>query len=619
MCGIAGIIDFKEKVPGERLQPMLQAIAHRGPDDEGQLMGDFFAAGMRRLSIIDLATGNQPIYNERKTVFTFFNGEIYNFIELRKELERKGHQFYTHSDTEVLVHYYEEEGIDFVKRLNGMFSFLLGDLTTNTFYIVRDHYGIKPLYYNVRDERVLFASELKSILASGLVEACVQEESLVNYLNYLYVPSPKSIFKDIRKLEAGHYLEISAKGMTNSCWYDIKSFTTPSSKNHCAIRDEVRFLLEDAIRLQMRSDVPVGAYLSGGIDSSLIAALASKNTSLPLATFSVGFENSEFDELPYARQVAKLYKTQHHELIVSPDDALNYLPLLMKYMDEPIGDSAVLPSYLVSKLAAEHVKVALSGLGGDELFGGYSRYNPSRGRFQFLQSLPEPLLKYGFLPMMKAIQPAWGKQLERMMNPLPDDELYHERVRQMSTEMIDQLTGSSAAANFVGKDLKKVFNTYPQKDEVNQRMYTDIQLYMNDQLLHLTDRMSMAVSLEARVPLLDHRLVELSLTIPSALKISTADTKIILKEAVRDLLPDSILNRPKWGFAAPHKTWALQKGFQRLLEQTISGNLVSDGILNRRGVENFLGNKGLIQQYSTWVWPLISLEVWYTQAKDFTN
>lgn len=617
MCGIAGIIDFSGKMPDGVLSRMLESIIHRGPDAKGELQGDFFAAGMRRLSIIDLVSGNQPIYNERKTVFTFFNGEIYNFIELRKELELKGHQFYTNSDTEVLVHYYEEEGISFVKRLNGMFSFLLGDLATNTFYIVRDHYGIKPLYYHVKNGRVLFASELKSILASGLVNTGINEEALVNYLNYLYVPSPKSIFKDIHKLEAGHYLEISAKGISKSVWYDLKSFIGPSSKDQRALRDEVRFLLEDAIHLQMRSDVPVGAYLSGGIDSSLIAALASKKTSLPLATFSVGFENSEFDELPYARQVAKMYKTEHHELIVSPAHALDFLPKLMRYMDEPIGDSAVLPSYLVSKLAADHVKVALSGLGGDELFGGYSRYNPSKGRFQFLQNLPTPLLKHGFLPIMQRIQPVWGKQLERIMSPATGDESYHERVRQMSTGMIIELTGNSAAPNFIGKDLKKIYNTYPEKDEVNQRMFTDIQLYMNDQLLQLTDRMSMAVSLEARVPLLDHRLVELSLSIPSTMKINSTDTKIILKEAVGDLLPDTTLNRPKWGFAAPHKTWALQNGFQKLLEQTISGNLVSDGVLERKGVENFLGNKELIHQYPTWVWPLVALEIWYTQSKGF--
>lgn len=619
MCGIAGIIDFKEEVPGECLLHMLQAIAHRGPDDEGKLSGNFFAAGMRRLSIIDLATGNQPIYNERKTVFTFFNGEIYNFIELRQELERKGHKFYTNSDTEVLVHYYEEEGINFVKRLNGMFSFLLGDLTTNTFYIVRDHYGIKPLYYHVKNNRVLFASELKSILASGLVKTSIYEEALVNYLNYLYVPSPKSIFTDIYKLEAGHYLEITEKGISKSAWYELKAFTRPSLKSQRALRDEVRFLLEDAIRLQMRSDVPVGAYLSGGVDSSLITALASKNTELPLATFSVGFEHSEFDELPYARQVAKMYKTEHHELIISPEDALNFLPTIMQYMDEPIGDSAVLPSYLVSKLAAEHVKVALSGLGGDELFGGYSRYSPSQGRFQFLKALPTPLLKYGLLPTMRSIQPAWGKQLERMINPIADDEFYHERVRQMSTGMIVGLTGNTDAPNYIGKDLKKIYNSYSEPDEVNQRMFTDIQGYMNDQLLQFTDRMSMAVSLEARVPLLDHRLVELSLETPSLMKINARETKIILKEAIRDLLPDSILFRPKWGFAAPHKTWALQKGFQKLLEQTISGNLVSDGVLDRRGVENFLGNKELLNQYPTWVWPIIALEVWYTQTKLFVR
>ncbi len=613
MCGIAGIIDFNARIPEESLAPMLNAIRHRGPDAMGMLTADNFAAGMRRLSIIDLVTGDQPIYNENKTIFTFFNGEIYNYIELRKELERKGHKFRTQSDTEVIVHYYEEEGIDFVKRLNGMFAFMLADTRTKTFYLVRDHFGIKPLYYQVDKGRTLFASELKAILSSGLVEASVSQEGLINYFNYLYVPSPKTIFSGISKLKAGHYLKINNKGVENIAWFTLGeniNLYTGSRKN---LVDEIRFLLDDSVRLQMRSDVPVGAFLSGGLDSSIITALASRNTDLPLSTFSVGFENSEFDELPYAREVAKLFRTNHHELIVTPNDALKHLPELMKGMDEPIGDSAILPSYLVSKFAAQHLKVVLSGLGGDELFGGYSRYKPLSGLSSVVRRLPRPLL-YGLQPFLNSLRPAWGKQIDRLINPPTPATLYHERVRQMSDSMICQVTGSSSISKFVGADVCMVYDQYPADDELNQRMYTDIRLYMSDQLLQLTDRTSMAASLEARVPLLDFRLVELSLSIPSSQKINVKNSKIILKDSTKDLLPARLLNRPKWGFAAPHKTWTRQNGFAALIDQVLDGQLVKDGILDRKGLTDFLGNPQLVEKFATWVWPLVALEVWYANS-----
>lgn len=615
MCGIAGIINLKGRVNGEVLKPMLKAIVHRGPDDEGQLINPHFALGMRRLSIIDLVSGNQPVYNEDKSVFTFFNGEIYNFIELRKELELKGHSFQTLSDTEVLVHAFEEEGISFIKKLNGMFSFILGDLRNNTFYLVRDHFGIKPLYFHQHNGQVIFASELKSIIASGLVDATISEESVVNYFNYSYIPAPKTIFEGINKLEAGHYLKMDGSGIHKKRWYDLNEFVQTSAKSKSTLVEEVRFLLEDAIRLQMRSDVPVGAYLSGGIDSSLIAAMAAAHTAEPISTFSVGFEHSEFDELPYARQVASFFKTNHHELIVSPDDAYNKLPELMQFLDEPIGDSAILPMYLVSKLAADHVKVALSGLGGDELFGGYSRYKPVKNKFDHLKFIPKPILEKVLLPLAQSIQPGWGKQLERLVNPISSASQYHENVKQMNVEMIQQLTGNHKSANFFGQDIMQMFNAYKGSDSINQMMFTDIELYMSDQLLQLTDRMSMASSLEARVPMLDHRLVELAVAIPSALKVSSADTKRILKESIKDLLPPSILNRPKWGFAAPHKTWTLNNSVKNLIDQTVEGNLVRDGVLNKMGVEKFLCNRSLVSKYSTWIWPIIALELWYSTAK----
>jgi len=615
MCGICGIIDFDKKINERILEGMLDSIKHRGPDDSGTLTGNDFVAGMRRLSIIDISGGHQPIYNEDKTIVTFFNGEIYNYIELRKTLKQFGHTFSTNSDTEVIVHLYEQYGISFINQLNGMFSIFIADLRNNEFYLIRDHFGIKPLYYCSDNSTLIFASELKAILKSGLVNESISAESIVNYFNYLYIPSPKTAFNEIHKLEAGSYLKKSKKGVEKVRWYNISDFCKPTSKNYDELKDEIRYLLEDSVNLQMRSDVPVGAYLSGGVDSSLLIALASKNTALPINTFSVGFTPTEFDELPYAKQVSKLFRTNHHELIVTAEDAVKQLPKLMSYMDEPIGDSAALPAYLVSKLAVSYVKVALSGLGGDELFGGYTRYRTTRSKFERLLFLPKPILK-ALRPAFSAVKPSYGLQIESLIYPQSAANKYHKMVQQMSWKMIGNLTGKANNKAWFGSDILDTFNKYPGTDEINQRMYTDIQLYMNDQLLHLTDRMSMAVSLETRVPLLDHRLVELALSIPSHFKISETDTKIILKSAISDLLPDSILHRPKWGFAAPYKTWALTNAMQELIAQTIGGNLVSDGILDKKGVLDFLGNKEMIKRYSTWVWPVVALEVWYSNYKN---
>lgn len=612
MCGICGIIDFEKNIDNSLVSVMLDAIKHRGPDDFGLLNDTNFSVGMRRLSIIDIEGGQQPIYNEDKSVFTFFNGEIYNFIELREKLIKLGHQFKTNSDTEVIVHLYEEYGIAFINQLNGMFGIFLADTTKNEYYLIRDHFGIKPMYYSQVKSTFIFGSELKSILKSGLVRETISQESMVNYFNYLYIPSPKTAFNEIHKLEAGNYLKITLKGVENIKWYNIADFYLPSSKNQKQLQEEIRYLLEDSIKLQMRSDVAVGAFLSGGIDSSLITALASKNTNIPIHTFSVGFSPTEFDELPFAKKVSQLYNTNHHELIVSAEDAIKQLPIVMQFMDDPIGDSAVLPSFLVSKLARENVKVALSGLGGDELFGGYNRYKPSKSKLERLSFIPIPVLQ-SLSPILSSIFPNYQNQVAKLT--LTSAEKYHNQVSQMDWQTIGNLTGNKNE-NWFGRDVIKKFNQYSGKDELNQRMATDIQLYMNDQLLHLTDRMSMANSLEARVPLLDHRLVELSLTIPSYFKINNQETKIILKNAIQDLLPNAILHRPKWGFAAPYKTWTLTNAMQELIIQTINGNLVNDGILDKKGIENFLGNKENIQRYSTWVWPIIALELWYTNYKN---
>jgi asparagine synthase (glutamine-hydrolysing) len=450
-------------------------------------------------------------------------------------------------------------------------------------------------------------------LKSGYISKKINKEAIINYFNYLYIPSPKTAFTNVQKLEAGHYLKISNAGIKKNKWYELNKFIEPSSNNYKDLKCEIRDLLEDSIKLQMRSDMSVGAFLSGGIDSSLITAIASKSTNIPINTFSVGFTPTEFNELPYAKKVSELYKTKHHELIVSSEDAIQELRKIMWYMDEPIGDSAVLPSYLVSKLAVSQVKVALSGLGGDELFGGYNRYKPFKSKMERLSFVPKVVFK-AIKPIMKNVVAGYEKQIDHLYST--NSEKYHKQVAQMSSEMIYKLTGDMHNKEFYGKDLKRIFSSYQGIDKINQRMFTDIQLYMNDQLLHLTDRVSMANSLETRVPFLDHRLVELSLSIPSKYKINLNDTKIILKDSIKDLLPAEILYRPKWGFAAPYKTWTLTNAMKDLIQQTIEGDLVSDGILDKNGVEDFLGNKEMIELYSTWVWPIIALELWYTNYKN---
>jgi asparagine synthase (glutamine-hydrolysing) len=612
MCGICGIIDYKNKIDSTKIDEMLNIIKHRGPDDFGVFGTDYFSAGMRRLSIIDITGGKQPIYNEDESIVTFYNGEIYNYVELKDELEKLGHRFKTNSDTEVIVHLYEQYGIKFIERLNGMFGIFLADMNLKEAYLIRDHFGIKPLYYSSVNSALIFGSELKSILKSGYVTKDINKESIINYFNYLFIPSPKTAFANIQKLEAGHYLKISNDGIIKNKWYELNKFIEPSSNNYEDLKYEIRALLEDSIKLQMRSDVPVGAFLSGGIDSSVITAIASKSTNIPINTFSVGFKPSEFDELPYARKVSELYKTKHHELIVSSEDAIKELSNLMWYMDEPIGDSAVLPSYLVSKLAVSQVKVALSGLGGDELFGGYNRYKPFKSKMERLSFVPKIVFKV-IKPLMKNVVAGYEKHVDNLYSS--NSEKYHNQVSQMSPEMIIKLTKDNNVKKFYGNDLTYTYNKYKGADVLNQRMFTDIQLYMNDQLLHLTDRVSMANSLETRVPFLDHRLVELSLAVPSKFKINLNDTKLILKDSIKDLLPADILYRPKWGFAAPYKTWTLTNAMKELIKQTIEGDLVTDGILDKKGIEDFLGNHEMIERYSTWVWPIIALELWYANYK----
>lgn len=617
MCGIAGIIsiDNSELENSDSLNRMLSITKHRGPDDTSLLVNKNFQIGMNRLSIIDLETGNQPIYNSSKNICIFFNGEIYNYIEIKNELLKLNHKFYTNGDTEVILHLYEEIGIKFVEKLNGMFSFVILDFRFNKFYIVRDRFGIKPLYYAQIGNKLIFCSELKGILNSNLLKVTLNYSSIIDYLFYHYIPNPSSIFNEIKKLEPGSYIEINSNKISFTKWYDIHRFYNFDS-NKISIDDyseNLRILLNDSVKIEMRSDVPVGCFLSGGIDSSLLVALASRYTSLPINTFSVGFENSEFDELPYAKLISDEFNTNHHVLQVSSIDALDNLKDIMWSLDEPIGDSAVLPVYLISKYASNFVKVSLSGLGGDELFGGYLRYKKIKSRFNYFRYFPMSVLKL-ISPILNSIIPNASDKINLLKNK---SDLYQNHILQMSDEMLFSFLGKSIADfDYIFK-VKTIYDSYKGKDELNQRMFTDINSYMTDQLLHLTDRCSMAVSLETRVPFLDHRLVELSLHMPSSFKIKKNFTKFILYNTYKNLIPSSVFFREKWGFASPHKSWLSSDKMSELICILLNGNLINDGILDRKFTSDFFLNQKKYKRYPTWVWPLLVFEIWYTNNKKY--
>ncbi len=607
MCGIAGILDWSE-IPEGKLSRMLQCIRHRGPDDEGRFESPHLVMGMRRLSIIDLSGGHQPIFNEDNTIAVVFNGEVYNYVELREDLLKKGHRFTTHTDTEVLIHLYEDQDTEFLPKLNGMFGFSIWDKKRERLFVVRDRLGVKPMYYAHTPKGLLFSSELKSILATGMVSREPEPAALFDYLTYYYLPGEATPFREIHKLLPGHYLVADRNGVSVRRWWNLAEHAEPTGMNRAEATAHVRELFLDSVRLRMRSDVPVGAYLSGGLDSSIATAAAARQTDIKIATFSVGFSQSEFDELPYAREVANHVGTNHHEIGVTPRDALENLPSLVWHMDEPNGDSAILPTYLVSKLAVEHVKVALSGIGADELFGGYARYHRVLGKFERLEVLPKWLLRL-LRPVFAGLRHEWGQKADRLISPPPPWRHFLEKTHQYDEAAIRELTRETARPS--GMHIQRLFGEYPGNDFVNQRMFVDAHSYLPDQILSLTDRMSMAVSLEARTPYLDYRLVEFATSLPGEWKVSGSDWKAIMKDALGDLVPRSLLTRPKWGFASPVQNWMRQGHLDPLVRLCENSHLARAGALDAQAMRSFVRDPMIRTHASSWLWALGILEIWY--------
>jgi asparagine synthase (glutamine-hydrolysing) len=567
MCGIAGVLFADPSRPSEPalLKGMGDAIAHRGPDAEGFWSEPGVGLVHRRLSIIDLAGGDQPIANEDNSLQVVFNGEIYNFQELRAGLEAKGHRFRTRSDTEVLVHLYEEDGPDLVQRLRGMFAFALWDRPKRRLLLARDRLGIKPLYLYRDGEKLLFASEPKALLVYPRVPAVVDPAALEDYLTFGMVPGRRSIFRDIEKLPPGHTLVATPDrlGADPRRYWQLR-MEPDESRTAEQWQEEIRAKLDQAVRLHLIADVPVGAFLSGGIDSSIVVGSAAGRTEGPLHTFSIGFREESFSELPYARRVASQFRTRHVEEVVTPD-AVDLVDELAHYFDEPFADASAVPTYLVARLASRTVKVVLSGDGGDEAFGGYARYAHDLREARVRRCLPGWFRATILGPLGRRWPKAdWLPRVLRAKTALTNLSLdpasaYANTISLCRLPLRRQLLANDLAAGLNGHRpeelIQREYAAAPSGDALAGMIAADVAVVLPDDFLVKVDRASMAHGLEVRPPLLDHELLELAARIPSAYKVHGRQTKWVLKQAYRNRLSDDVLRRPKQGFEMPIDAW----------------------------------------------------------------
>ncbi|MBI5256412.1 MAG: asparagine synthase (glutamine-hydrolyzing) [Burkholderiales bacterium] len=585
MCGIHGILQLdNRRVEPQWLSAMGNVTTHRGPDDEGQHIDGNCGIAMRRLSIIDLAGGHQPISNADDSLWIVCNGEIYNFRELRAELQAKGYAFKTGSDSEVLLHLYDAEGDDFVHRLNGMFDFALWDARRRRLLIGRDRLGVKPLYVMQDGARLAFATEAKALLALPGASAALNRNVVAGYLHLGYVAAPECIFQGIRKLPPATLLAVE-NGQVREWryWRLPERIETGVSDRDWA--DRIRTQMEASVQMQMVSDVPIGAFLSGGVDSSAVVGFMARHTPHPVRTYSIGFEGGAaetlYNELPYARQVSQLFGTQHREIVVKPD-VVGLLPRLLWHMDEPVSDTAFITTYLVSEFARQDVKVILSGVGGDELFGGYRRYLGGHYAAKF-NRLPGWLrsLVAGAARQLPADRHSGALNMLRLAKgfiasaEMDADERYRSYLQVLSRATVAELLMQPQAGRDV---LAEAFASAGRGDDHNRLFGVDCETQLPDDLLMLTDKMSMAVSLECRVPLLDHTLVELAAAIPGAQKMRDGELKCLMKMALADLLPRDILYRAKRGFGTPMGAW-LKRELKPLLRQLLAPEVVA-----RRGL-----------------------------------
>ena len=623
MCGITGLVYFnrERKIVPEVLKNMSDSIYHRGPDDEGFYINQNIGLGFRRLSIIDLSTGHQPMTNQHSNVHIVFNGEIYNYLEQREKLIQKGYNFKTKTDTEVILHLYEEYGVNCLQHLRGMFAFAIWDCNKQQMFCARDRFGIKPFYYYIDEGKLIFGSEIKTILKGGNIDKTISIDALDSYFAFGYITSDLSIYKNIKKLQPAHYLLLSFK---NKPTIEIRKyweihFDPDYSKSESKWEEEIEECFSETVKLHMISDVPLGAFLSGGIDSSSVVAMMAKNSDRPVKTFSIGFKEQKFNELKYAREVAKKYCCEHHEQIVEPE-SIGLLSKLVNAYDEPFGDASAIPTYYVSQLARKHVTVALTGDGGDELFAGYNNYT----RFSILHSKPcnfnSPFLNKLVWGSIHKVIPknVRGKGLSYL---LAQDKKYQFAYMSWQKKERDKLMlphvsaiNNSAASEAYKINILKGSNI---DDQITRMQYLDLQTYMVDDILTKVDRASMMNSLEVRVPLLDHKFAELTFRIPSELKLKGSQQKYILKKTMAPMLPQSILDHPKQGFGLPISIW-FKDDLKTYINDTFnSSDCLLYNFLEKQYIKDKIINNRISHvDFSSRIWLLLFLNEWLKQNQS---
>lgn len=612
MCGICGMYNYRSGAPIDEalLRRMVATLVHRGPDDEGMHVEGALGVGMRRLSIIDLARGHQPMSNEDDTCWTVFNGEIYNFPELRRQLERKGHTFRTHSDTETIVHAYEEWGLAAFERLNGMFGLAIWDSRRRRLVLARDHFGVKPVYFRDDGSGLAFGSEVKALLADETVPREVDDVALDLYLTFRFIPSPRTLMAGIRKLPPGHLLACDETGSTIERFF--RRPPEPVSAGEDELIRELQARLKAAVKRQMISDVPIGALLSGGVDSTTVCTLMREESSEPVHTFTVGFaEEGTFNELEYARETARRLGTDHHEIVLTSDDYAGFWPKAMYHLEEPVVTPSALPMYFVSKLAREHVKVVLTGQGADEPWAGYRRYEGERLAESYGR-VPAFFRKYMLRPMAEALPRT--EALKRAVRSL-DERDPAQRFAKVYAVFSEAQKGELYAADRTAADVAAVVGAWQRDvadlDGLAQMTYVDARLSLPDDLLLYGDKMSMAVSLEARVPMLDVELMAFVESLPSDLRLRGRTHKYLYRKAVAGWLPPDVLARPKRGFETPMDRW-LGRDFQEYARelwftpQSLCGERFKRDYLERLLSEHASGRADHQRQ----LFLLLSLEIW---------
>ena len=613
MCGIAGIFDARGLAASgaDTVDRMCRRIVHRGPDDQGIFSHETGHIGMRRLSIIDLSTGHQPVHNEDRSIWIVFNGEIYNFQALRRELERLGHRFYTASDTECIVHAYEAWGEDCFRHLRGMFAVAILDLRQRRLVLGRDRLGKKPLYYTrVPGGPFAFGSELKCLFEVPGFDPRVSTTAARDYFALGYVPEPDSIYDGVHKLPPGHSLVVTAECQRlTRYWSPV--FGPKWSADEATLTDQLLEKVEDAVRVRLVSDVPFGAFLSGGTDSSVVAALMARNMRQPVKTFSIGFREAAFNELPDARRVAQHIGAEHHELVVEAD-ALSMLDDLAGYFDEPFGDSSAIPTYLVSRLAAGHVKMVLSGDGGDELFAGYERYRRYR-RLLELRSSCFGLAGPGLSAVSALIPGARGERLHRIGARLSQGfpDAYLSGVALATRDDLGQVLALDPADLDPFASVRRHFTRDIGGDPLDHVLDGDLATYLAGDILVKVDRMTMANSLESRSPLLDHELLEFAARLPFDFKLRGATGKYLFKQVARRLLPAEVLDKPKQGFAIPVSQWLRVELRERLQDTLASRSFRERGLFNPAGLQRLLAQHlAGTRDHGELLWLVLNYEAW---------